>query len=46
MKYTVYNRHLNREMVYKYPASPPDKQVAWIFDTNKCFACQTCSIAC
>lgn len=46
MKYTVYNRHLNREMVYKYPASPPDKQVAWIFDTNKCIACQTCTIAC
>ncbi len=42
----VYNWHLNRKMDYKYPESRPDKQVAWIFDTNKCIACQTCTLAC
>ncbi len=42
----VYNWQINREMDYKYPESRPEKQIAWIFDTNKCIACQTCTIAC
>lgn len=42
----VFNWQLNRKMVYKYPESRPDKQVAWVFDINKCIACQTCTIAC
>ncbi len=42
----VYNWQLKREMEYKFQDIPPDKQVAWIFDTNKCIACQTCTIAC
>ncbi len=46
MKNTVFNRQLNRDMAYKYPESRPEKQVAWVFDTNKCIACQTCTIAC
>jgi len=46
MKHAVYNWQLNREMRYKYPESRPEKQVAWVFDTNKCIACQTCTIAC
>ncbi|MAG14226.1 MAG: dehydrogenase [Spirochaetales bacterium] len=33
-------------MSYKYPESRPKRQVAWIFDTNKCIACQTCTLAC
>jgi nitrate reductase beta subunit len=33
-------------MRYKYPESRPEKQIAWVFDTNKCIACQTCTIAC
>src|SRR3990167_9360987 len=33
-------------MDYKYSESRPKKQVAWVFDTNKCIACQTCTIAC
>jgi nitrate reductase beta subunit len=33
-------------MDYKYQESRPEKQVAWIFDTNKCIACQTCTLAC
>ena len=35
MKHAVYNWQLNREMRYKYPESRPEKQVAWVFDTNK-----------
>ncbi|MGQ9694741.1 MAG: 4Fe-4S dicluster domain-containing protein [Thermodesulfobacteriota bacterium] len=46
MNYKVYNWQINRKMDYKYPESRPQKQVAWIFDTNKCIACQTCTVAC
>ena len=46
MKHKVHNWQLNRQMAYKYPESRPGKQVAWVFDTNKCIACQTCTIAC
>ncbi|MFW6189492.1 MAG: 4Fe-4S dicluster domain-containing protein [Planctomycetota bacterium] len=42
----VYNWQLNREMDYPYRAPAPEKQVAWVFDTNKCIACQTCTLAC
>jgi nitrate reductase beta subunit len=40
------NRQLGREIDYPYDAAPPQKQVAYIFDTNKCIECQTCSLAC
>ena len=46
MTHKVYNWQINRKMEYKYPESRPKKQVAWIFDTNKCIACQTCTFAC
>ncbi len=46
MNEKVYNWQLRREMSYKYPEVRPGRQVAWIFDTNKCIACQTCTIAC
>ncbi len=46
MSHKVFNWQLNREMEYVYPESPPEKQAAWIFDTNKCIACQTCTVAC
>jgi nitrate reductase beta subunit len=42
----VFNWQLNRSMDYKYPDARPRQQVAWIFDTNKCIACQTCTLAC
>ena len=42
----VHNWQLNREMDYPYPESRRDRQVAWVFDTNKCISCQTCTIAC
>ncbi len=46
MSHDVFNWQLNRDMTFMYPESRPDKQVAWVFDTNKCIACQTCTIAC
>lgn len=45
-KQKVFNWQLNREMEYPYEADAPQKQVAWVFDTNKCIACQTCTLAC
>ncbi len=41
-----YNWQLGREMEYPYDAPPPQRQVAYIFDTNKCIECQTCTVAC
>jgi len=46
MSYEVYNWQIGRTMAYKYPEARPARQIAWVFDTNKCIACQTCSIAC
>jgi len=42
----VYNWQLGREMSYWYPESRPRRQFAAVFDTNKCIACQTCTLAC
>lgn len=42
----AYNWHLKIDVKYKYGETRPDKQIAWVFDTNKCIACQTCTIAC
>ncbi len=42
----VYNWQLNREMSYWYPEARPQRQFAAVFDTNKCIACQTCTLAC
>jgi nitrate reductase beta subunit len=41
-----YNWQLGREMDYPFEAPPPERQVAYVFDTNKCIECQTCTIAC
>jgi nitrate reductase / nitrite oxidoreductase, beta subunit len=41
-----FNRHIGREMEYPYAADPPERQVAYVFDVNKCIECQTCTIAC
>ena len=45
-KPTVDNWQLNRKMEYQYEDQRPDRQIAYIFDTNKCIECQTCTIAC
>ncbi len=42
----VNNWQLGREMDYPYEAARPDRQMAMVFDVNKCIACQTCSMAC
>jgi nitrate reductase beta subunit len=42
----VPNWQIGRDAEYPYAASPPKRQVAWVFDTNKCIACQTCTVAC
>ena len=42
----VFNWQLGREMEYPYPDAKPQRQIAMVFDTNKCIACQTCSMAC
>lgn len=42
----VYNWQIGREMSYWYPGNRPQRQFAAVFDTNKCIACQTCTLAC
>jgi nitrate reductase beta subunit len=42
----VWNWQINREMNYPHEESRPKKQFAAVFDTNKCIACQTCTMAC
>ena len=42
----VFNWQLGREMDYPYEARRPERQFAMVFDTNKCIACQTCTVAC
>ena len=42
----VYNWQLGREMVYPYEAAYPKKQFAFVFNINRCIACQSCTMAC
>ncbi|MBI4832422.1 MAG: dehydrogenase [Candidatus Lindowbacteria bacterium] len=42
----VYNWQIGREMSYWYGEARPRRQFAAVFDTNKCIACQTCTLAC
>ena len=42
----VHNWQLGREMEYPHEESRPTTQFAMVMDTNKCIACQTCTIAC
>ncbi|MBI5505713.1 MAG: dehydrogenase [Deltaproteobacteria bacterium] len=42
----VRNWQIDREMSYWYPENRPKRQFAAVFDTNKCIACQTCTLAC
>ncbi|KKM84702.1 hypothetical protein LCGC14_1296500 [marine sediment metagenome] len=46
MNQKVYNWQLKRKMDFKYNEVRPQKQASWIFDINKCIACQTCTLAC
>lgn len=42
----VYNWQLGREMAYPYEAAYPARQFAFVFNTNRCIGCQTCTMAC
>ena len=42
----VYNWQIGREMEYRFEQARPQKQGGAVFDTNKCIACQTCTMAC
>ncbi len=42
----VHNWQLNRDMAYPYDENRPTRQIAYVFDTNKCIECQTCTVAC
>ncbi|MCG3197344.1 MAG: nitrate oxidoreductase subunit beta [Candidatus Omnitrophica bacterium] len=42
----VYNWQLGREMAYPYDEHHPQWQFAFIFNTNRCINCQTCTMAC
>jgi nitrate reductase beta subunit len=42
----VRNWQLGRTMEFPYPEHHPDRQFAFVFNINRCIACQTCSMAC
>ncbi|MCG3201267.1 MAG: hypothetical protein NFCOHLIN_01133 [Gammaproteobacteria bacterium] len=42
----VYNWQLGRPMSYPHPQATPQWQFAFVFNTNRCIACQTCTMAC
>ena len=42
----VYNWHLGRKMDFPYEESHPKRQFAFVFNINRCIACQTCTMAC
>ncbi len=42
----VYNWQLGRPMEYPYEERHPRWQFAFVFNTNRCIACQTCTMAC
>jgi nitrate reductase beta subunit len=42
----VYNWQLGRTMSYPHPEHHPRWQFAFVFNTNRCIGCQTCTMAC
>ncbi|MCG3175002.1 MAG: hypothetical protein GMKNLPBB_03336 [Myxococcota bacterium] len=42
----VYNWQLGRPMQYPYEERHPRQQFAFVFNINRCIACQTCTMAC
>src|SRR3989441_9008547 len=41
----VYNWQLGRKMLYPYEERHPKWQFTFVFNINRCIACQTCSMA-
>jgi len=42
----VHNWQIGREMAYPYQAALPRRQFAFVFNINRCIACQSCTMAC
>jgi nitrate reductase beta subunit len=42
----VHNWQLGREMHYRFEEAHPQRQFVAVFNTNRCIACQTCTMAC
>jgi nitrate reductase beta subunit len=42
----VHNWQLGRAMAYPYGAAYPAQQFAFVFNINRCIACQSCTMAC
>jgi nitrate reductase beta subunit len=42
----VPNWQLGRDMEYPYEAAYPNRQFAFVFNINRCIACQSCTMAC
>jgi len=42
----VKNWQIGREMAYPYEDAYPDRQFAFVINTNRCIGCQTCTMAC
>ncbi|MBW7906549.1 MAG: 4Fe-4S dicluster domain-containing protein [Phycisphaerae bacterium] len=42
----VHNWQLGRTMSYPFAAAPAKWQFAFVFNTNRCINCQTCTMAC
>ena len=41
----VYNWQLGRMATYVYEEKHPKEQFTFVFNTNRCIACQTCTMA-
>jgi nitrate reductase beta subunit len=42
----VANWQIGREMSYPYEGRSPERQFAFVFNINRCIACQSCTMAC
>jgi nitrate reductase beta subunit len=42
----VFNWQLGRTMGYRFDPAYPERQFAFVFNINRCLACQTCTMAC
>lgn len=42
----VYNWQIGREMEYPFEEHHPNRQFAFVINTNRCIGCQSCTMAC